>query len=174
MRMHAGSVEVSSRVVYSAGFAICTTMMLTALYLQYGIGLEPCPLCIFQRIVVVGLGLVFLAAAVHNPTGAGNRVYGALLTLLAVGGGAIAARHVWLQHLPEDQVPDCGPSLEYMLEAFPLGRTLELVFRGSGECARVLWRFLGLSIPGWTLLAFSAFAMLGIWLVLAPRRQPAE
>ena len=138
-------------------------MMGTALaYFQYYLQLEPCPLCIMQRVVVMSIAAVLLLAALHNPGGRGIRVYGVLVMLVAAIGAAIAGRHVWLQHLPPDQVPECGPGLDYILEVFPLSEALQMVLHGSGECAEVLWRFLGLSIPGWTLVAFSGFILYGL------------
>lgn len=134
-------------------------LMAFALYLQQALHLEPCPLCIFQRVFVMAIGAVALVAALHNPGLAGRRVYAGLLGLLAVGGGAVAARQVWLQHLPADQVPECGPGLDYMLESFPLGETLRLVLRGSGECAKVDWTFLGFSIAEWMLVVFAGFLL---------------
>jgi len=99
----------------------------------------------------------------------GRKVYGALVLVLGVLGVAVAGRHVWLQHLPADQVPECGPGLEYMLDAFPLSETLSMVFRGSGECAEVQWTFLGASIPEWTLINFVGFAAFGVYLLVTRR-----
>jgi disulfide bond formation protein DsbB len=113
--------------------------------------------------------MVLLVAAIHGPSGWGNRIYGGLITLIAGSGAAIAGRHVWLQSLPADQVPECGPTLDYILETFPLSKALQLVLRGSGECAKVEWQFLGISIPGWTLIAFSSFILFGLTLVLYRR-----
>lgn len=156
-----------TRMLYLLGFLACVGMMGTALvYFQHILQLEPCPLCILQRVVVIGLAGVFLLAAVHNPRGWGARVYGALVIAVAAAGAGIAGRHVWLQSLPADQVPECGPGLDYMLEVFPLTETLQMVLHGSGECAEVLWRFLGLSIPGWTLVAFSGFLLYGLLILL--------
>lgn len=107
-----------------------------------------------------------LVAAIHNPAALGRRIYGALTVALGVLGIIVAARHVWLQNLPPDQVPECGPGLAYMLEAFPLTEALELVFKGSGECAEVQWVFLGLSIPGWTLVIFVGLTLFGLALVV--------
>jgi len=141
-------------------------MMGTALlYFQHYLQLEPCPLCILQRAVVITLAAVQLVAFLHNPQGWGSRVYGILVTLVAATGAAIAGRHIWLQNLPPDQVPECGPGLDYILDAFPLNEALRMVLHGSGECAEVLWRFLGLSIPGWTLVAFSGFILYGLFIV---------
>ncbi len=132
-------------------------MLAFALYLQEALHLEPCPLCIFQRVFVMVIGTVAAVAAVHNPAALGRRLYAGLMGLLAVGGGAVAGRQVWLQHLPPDQVPECGPGLDYMLESFPLNETLQMVLRGSGECAKVDWTLLGFSIAEWMLVVFSGF-----------------
>jgi disulfide bond formation protein DsbB len=164
------------RTLYTLGFLMCVVMMGTALFFfQRFLGLEPCPLCILQRVVVISLGMVLLVAAIHGPSGWGNRVYGALIILVAGSGAAVAGRHVWLQSLPADQVPECGPTLDYILEVFPLSKALQLVLRGSGECAKIEWQFLGLSIPGWTLIAFSGFILFGLILLLHRRGgHPAE
>lgn len=161
------------RPLFLAGFAVCVLLIAAALYLQHVNGLEPCPLCILQRVAVMALGVVFLLGAIHNPRRIGRRIYGALVVLAAAAGGAVAARHVWLERLPEDQVPACGPGLDYILDNFPFTRALELILRGSGECAEVSWTMLGLSIPGWTLIAFAAFAVLGAFLLLRPSGRPS-
>jgi disulfide bond formation protein DsbB len=155
------------RILYALGFMGCVVMMGVALlYFQGFLGLEPCPLCVLQRVVVITLAIVLLAAAIHGPGGWGNRVYGALITLIAASGAAVAGRHVWLQSLPADRVPACGPGLDYILDVFPLDKAFQLVLHGSGECAKVQWRFLGLSISGWTLVAFSGFMVLGFMVLL--------
>lgn len=158
---------MSQRMLFFAGFLGCVLLIGIALYMQHGLGLEPCPLCIVQRVAVIGIGVVLLVAALHNPAGWGRRVYAGLAALVALVGLATAGRNVWLQHLPPDRVPDCGPGLDYMLEAFPLSRTLEMVFKGSGECAEVQWTFLGFSIPEWMLLVFGFYLLAGIYLALA-------
>ncbi len=111
---------------------------------------------------MIGLGAVFLFAALHNPRDLGARVYAVLIALTAGTGAAIAARQVWLQHLPPDQVPACGPGLNYILQAHPFLKALEVVFKGSGECATVGWTFLSLSIAQWSLIWFIILAILGI------------
>jgi disulfide bond formation protein DsbB len=123
-----------------------------ALFAEHVLGLEACPLCIFQRMAFIGLGLVFLVAGLHSPAGAMARVYAVLGAVVAAVGAVIAGRHVYIQSLPADQVPACGPGLDYIMDAFPLLDALELVFTGSGECAEVSWSFLGLSMPGWTFI----------------------
>ncbi len=152
------------RLLFLGGFAVCVALIAIALYFQYVMYLDPCPLCILQRVAVIALGVIFLAGALHDPARLGRRVYATLALLTAGIGAAIAGRHVWLENLPEDQVPACGPGLDYMLENFPLTRALEMILRGSGECAEVAWRFLGLSIPGWTLVAFIGFAAMALFL----------
>ena len=134
-----------------------------ALFAQHVLLLDPCPLCVFQRLAVICVGLVFLLAALHNPPGRGRIVYGSLLGLCTLGGAIVAGRHAWLQQLPEDKVPACGPGLDYMLETLPLAEALANVFQGSGECADVVWRFLGLSMPAWVLLWLLALGSVGIW-----------
>lgn len=138
-------------------------LILFALYLQHVVGEHPCPLCITQRLFVIGVGLLGLGAFLHNPGPAGRRVWSALQLLGALGGGGVAARHVWIQHLPADQVPACGPGLEYMFANFPFRQALELLFMGDGNCAEIGWTFLTLSIPAWTLVAFTGFALVALW-----------
>ncbi|MCC5795277.1 MAG: disulfide bond formation protein B [Chromatiales bacterium] len=145
-----------------AGAGICALLMGYALYAQHGLGLEPCPLCVFQRVAVAGLGLVFLLAALHGGRGLAARLWGVLLALVALAGMGVAGRHVWLQSLPPDQVPACGPGLDYMMEFLPLREVLALVLSGSGECAEVDWAFLGLSMPAWVFVALLVLGSAGL------------
>lgn len=161
----------SSRVAFAAGAMICIALLAYAYYLQYVKGLEPCPLCMVQRFFFYAVMALFIVAAIHGPRGSGALVYSALITLFAAGGAAAAGRQVWLQHLPPDKVPQCGPDLFFMLENFPLSRTWEKLFYGTGECAVVDWKFLGLSIAGWSLVWFIVLAIYA-WYA-ARRRQPA-
>jgi disulfide bond formation protein DsbB len=146
--------KLSSRYCYGLGFAICLALLGFALYLQYYEHQDPCPLCILQRIAFVALAGLFLAAALHGPGRVGSAIYSGLMVVTSAIGAAIAARHVWLQHAPRHQIPECGPGLEYMLRKLPLNQVLEKVLKGSGECAEVGWTFLGLSIAGWSLVWF--------------------
>ena len=107
-------LKLPARRLNLGGFVICASLLGYAYYMQLGAGLDPCPLCIFQRIGMIALGTVFLVAAVHNPQRLGQRIYGTLIALTALAGASVAGRHVWLQHLPPEQVPACGPDLEYM------------------------------------------------------------
>lgn len=157
-------LQWSFRSLMACGALICFTLIAYAYYLQTVKGLEPCPLCIFQRVGFMIVGAVMLLAALHSPERVGRRVYGLLASLAATAGGSVAARHIWLRHLPPDQVPACGPDLAFMLEAFPLGKTLKTVFTGSGECAKFDgWSFIGLDMPSWALIAFVGFFALSVF-----------
>lgn len=156
-----------SRLTNLGIFLAALGAMLAALWLQHYQHLEPCPLCIFQRYAMISLGLIALLAFLHGPKSAlGRRVYAGLTLLAALGGISVAARHVWLQHLPPEDVPACGPGLDYWMDTFPFHEVLMKVFKGSGECAVVDWTFLGLALPAWTLLAFSGFAAVALWQML--------
>ena len=146
----------------------CIAAMAGALYLQHVDGLEPCPLCIFQRIGVIAAALILLIATLHGPQRTGIRIYGALTGLAAIAGGAVSIRHIWLQNLPPDQVPACGPGLNYMLDVFPLQSVIQEVLAGSGECAEMDWSFLGLSLPAWSLVVFSGLLLVALVQLFRP------
>lgn len=144
----------------------CAGMVSYALYVQHFDFIDPCPLCVLQRIAYMWIGAVSLLAAIHNPGVTGRWIYGAGVILGGGAGLAVAGRHLWLQSLPADQVPDCGMGLNYMLDTMPFTDVLKEVFYGSGECAEVHWTFLGLSMPGWTFLwylAFTAGTIIVLW-----------
>ena len=146
----------SRRAAYFLGFLVCAALMAFALYLQYAMDLEPCPLCVFQRVAMIATGVVFLVAALHNPGRRGAAFYG-VLTLIAAGIGAgLAAWQVWIQGQPKGSVPSCGMGLDYMLDTLPLTDVISRVLKGSGECAEQGWVFLGLAIPSWTFVFFVA------------------
>ncbi len=153
------------RQVFASLLIACIAAMGFALYLQYAVHLQPCPLCIFQRLAMMGVGTVALIATLHQGGLWARRFYASLIVLIAGAGAGIALRHVWLQHLPADQVPDCGPGLNYMLQVFPLHKVLDMVLRGSGECAKVDWTLFGFSLPELSLVAFIAIAVLAIGLL---------
>jgi protein dithiol:quinone oxidoreductase len=160
---------MTARIGYGLGFVICAGLLAFALYLQYVEHQDPCPLCILQRVAFIAMMVVFLFGALHGPRRRGAIVYSTLLFVIAGVGGAIAGRQVWLQHLPPSQVPACGPGLEYMLEQFPLGQALQKIFAGSGECAEAGWRFLGVTIAGWSL---AWFVLLALFAVIVAARAP--
>ena len=151
---------MNARMANALGALGCAGLMAYALYAQHVLGLEPCPLCIFQRMAVIALGCVFLIAAAHPAGAVGRRIYAVLLGGVALAGIGIAGRHVWLTMLPPERVPACGPGLDFMLESFPLREVLATVLSGSGECATVDWHFLGLSMPAWVLVDLLC---LGAW-----------
>ncbi|HQV41812.1 MAG: disulfide bond formation protein B [Moraxellaceae bacterium] len=137
-----------------------------ALWLQYYQQLEPCPLCIFQRMAMMATSAVVLLAFLHGPARVGRRVYAGFTLLTSLAGVAVAGRHVWLQNLPPDQVPSCGPGLDYWLDTFPLFEVIGKVLRGSGECAAIEGAFMGITLPGWTLVVFVGLAALAVWQLL--------
>jgi disulfide bond formation protein DsbB len=145
------------------GFAACAGLLAYAYYAQYMLHLEPCPLCIFQRVGVFALGLVFLIAAAHDPVGWGRRVYALLAGLAALATIGVAVRHLYIQSAPEGSVPACGASLDFMLKVFSLSEVLVKVLTGSGECAKVTWTFLGLAMPGWVLIAALTLGAYALW-----------
>jgi disulfide bond formation protein DsbB len=138
----------------------CAGLLGYAYWLQFREFLDPCPLCIFQRLAFAALGAVALVGALHNPRGFGRKAYALLGALVALTGAAIAARHVWIQSLPPDRVPECGPGLDFMLANLPFIEALQKALTGSGECAAVAWSFMGLSMPWWTLLWYLALGAL--------------
>ena len=164
------NAQPSIRPLFFVGFILCALMVAFALFSQYYLDLEPCPLCIFQRVAVMALGAIFLLGTIHNPaTSFGRRAYGQLIVIAALLGAAVAGRHSWLQHLPPEKVPSCGPGLSYWLDNLPMTSVLNKVFAGSGECAEVEWSMFGLSMPEWTLVAFIAFALYGFKVLIKGR-----
>lgn len=160
--MTANPLHWSFRAQCLSGFAICVALLGFAIYSQLQWGLEPCPLCIFQRIVFATLGLVFLVAGVHAPRkAAGRGVYGGLGFLAAAVGIGIAGRHLWLQ-LDPPAIPGCGPPLEFMRETMSTSNVIRRVLTGSGDCGNVDWTFLGLSMPAWSLVWFVLLAILAL------------
>jgi disulfide bond formation protein DsbB len=156
-------VPLTRRQVNFGGALACALLLAYAYYLQHFQGLEPCPLCIFQRVAVFALGGIFLIATLHDPQKTGARVYGVLLDLVALAGIGVAIRHIYIQSLPPGTVPSCGATLDYMLEVFPLVDVIRTVLTGSGECGLVDWTFVGLSMPWWVLITLTVLGGLGIF-----------
>lgn len=154
----------SGRAGYFLGFIGCFGSVALALLIQTHYQLNPCPLCISQRLVLMGLGLLFLMAAIHNPARLGRKIYALLQVLTALGGASVALRHWWLQAHRESMIADCGVGFDYMFENFPLQKALSLVFRGTGDCAAIDWTFLGITIPQLALITFVGFAGYAIFL----------
>lgn len=158
----------STRRLYLAGAIVVVLMFASALYLQYVLRQEPCPLCMVQRVIFITIGIIFFIAALHNPRHIGARVYSGLIALLSLSGIGVASRHIWIQHLPKDQVPACGPGLDFMLENFPMSEVWQELMHGSGECAAKGWTFLTLGIPEWALVSY---VLLGVWALLVALRR---
>lgn len=159
-------LRFNSRIWFFLGFLGCVFLLSMGAYFQFVGGLAPCPLCISQRIAILLTGLVFLIATIHNPQQTGVTTYSILGTVTALCGASISTRHIWIQHLPPDKVPECGPGLDYVLQNFPLFETIKLMLNGTGDCAKIDWTLFGFSMPEWTLLAFlmlAALSFLQIW-----------
>ena len=144
----------NSRKFFIVIFTICIGLLIFGLYLEHVHGLEACPLCIFQRIAYTVIIFIALIGAIHNPRNLLQNIYKLLMVISSITGAAIAGRQIWLQHLPPELVPECGPGLDYMFNVFPFREALKMIFTGSGECAEVKWRFIGLSIAEWSLIMF--------------------
>jgi len=154
----------SKRTEFFLGFLACFSMLAVGAYFQFVESMEPCPLCISQRIAILITGIILLIASIHNPSSSkGIRSYAFSGAITALIGSGISARHVWLQNLPPEEVPECSPGLGYIFENFPLTETFKLMLNGTGECADVLWTLFGISIPGWTFVAFIALAILSLF-----------
>ena len=155
---------VTRRHLLLTGFLISVLLIVYVLYAQYVLGLEPCPLCILQRVAVIALGLSFLLLALRPPQRKQAKLLASLLLMMISSAGAgIAARHVWIQNLPPDKVPGCGPGLDFMMANFPLSEVLEMVFSGSGECAEISWSFAFLSMPAWVIIWLIVLGSFGVW-----------
>ena len=150
-------------------FLACVALMAYALYAEHVLHLEPCPLCIFQRIAVIVLGIVSLGIALIGPKGSRGRGLSGVVALVpALAGAGVAARHVWIQHLPPDQVPSCGPPFAFLRETLPFMALVRKVLTGDGQCAKIEWTFLGQSMPVWTLVSF---VVLALWIAFAAFRR---
>lgn len=156
----------SSRLLFSLAFLGCAGVIAIALYLEHVVGLVPCPLCYVQRVAVILFGVVCLLAALHNPARLGQRIYAALSALAAGLGIAAAGRQIWLQGLPEDQLPACLPSLDYMLEAFPLQDIISKMLHGTADCAEVTWTLLGFNLAEFSLLSFIIMLLFSVFITL--------
>lgn len=162
---------LTSRSLFGLLFAVCVGLIGFALYLQHALGLEPCPMCILQRYAFIAIALVALIATIHKPQGRTLIAYSASIVLLAVAGGAIAIRHSWLQHFPPPSF-SCGADLGYLLNTFPLAKALPAIFEGTGECSKIDWSFLGLTIPEWALVWFVLLAAAA--LIIAMKSRPTD
>lgn len=158
------------RIMNLIAMLLCTSMLIIAGYLQFSKGLEPCPLCIVQRFLIILLAVIFLIGFLHKSTTKGwVRFHGFLVCFFAGSGAASAARQVYLQTLPSNQLPPCLPNLSYILEKLSWSDAVKFLVRGSADCAQVKWTLFHLSIPEWTLGAFLLFTLLGLWWLFKAR-----
>jgi protein dithiol:quinone oxidoreductase len=162
------------RLVNVAGFAVCAALLAYALYAQFELGIDPCPLCIFQRIGVALLGIAFLLAALHHPRGRGRYVYALAIGVCALATIGVAARHLYVQSLPPGSLPSCGAPLAVLLKFTPVLQVIRKVLTGSGECAQVNWSFLGLAMPAWVLLWALLLGAVGVSANVRPARAAAR
>lgn len=158
---------LSFRTLYLLGFLACAALLGYAYYVQFDLGIEPCPLCIFQRIAVLAMGVFFLIGALHGPKAGGRRIYALLVLLGACAGAAIAGYHIWVQHQPPDPLAGCTPGWNYWVENFSLSyawsKTIQQAFVGHADCAEVNWTFLGLAMPFWTMVSFAVLGIGALW-----------
>jgi len=138
-------------------------ILIAVFYFQHYLQLEPCYLCITQRVFVIAIATICAAALVHNPSNRGQQAYACLSTLMALIGGYFSAKQLWLQNLPEDRVPACGIPVDYLFDVFSLSEAISHLLRGDGNCAEVQWQLLGISMPGWVLMAFIGYAAVGLF-----------
>lgn len=165
--------DTAPRAVLGLVCAACLALLAFGLYLQHVVGLEPCPMCIVQRYAMVLIAIVAGVTAALRSRGA-HLTGGLLIALLAGFGAFVAARQSWLQWYPPE-IASCGRDFYGMIETFPLKRAIPMIFRGSGDCTKVDWSFLGGSIANWSFAWFVAFFVVGIALFLRQlRRKPAR
>lgn len=156
------------RLLFGAVLAGCLCLIAFASYLQHVRHIEPCPLCILQRMAFIATGMTALVAVLHNPAGWGSRIYAGLMLITAGAGATVSGRQIWLQYHPPTSIA-CGPDLEFMLDSFPLTQALPMLFKGTGDCAKVEWTLLGLSIPEWAAISFAGIIVVSLALVVARR-----
>lgn len=161
---------LSARRFHGLVAFISFALLGVAFYMEYQMGLEPCPLCMLQRIVFLCVGVVSLLSSLTGSHLA-RKYFSWFVAVLSLAGAALAIRHLYLQSLPEDQLPACLPGLSYMFEVFPWQEIMQAMIMGTGECGDVVWTFLGISIPGWTLVAFVGMALINIVIALTTRKK---
>lgn len=160
---------LTSRIAYFLGFFVSFGLVGFALYIQQKDGLEPCPLCISQRIAYMATGIMFLLAGVINPKAMGRKIFAGLQLIAALTGAGVALRHMWIQAHADEVMAECGAGFSYIFERFPFKKALELVFKGTGECTAIDWKMLGLTIPQWSLICFSGLAVYAVLIVISKK-----
>ena len=158
---------LSGRSGYLIGFAGCIGTVILALVIQTQYKLEPCPLCITQRMFFMGLGVLFLIGAFVKLASLMQKIFTLLQVVTALGGAGWAIRHWYLQAHKGEIIADCGVGFDYMFENFPLKKMFTLIFKGTGDCAAIDWTFLGLTLPQLALITFAGFGVYAVWLLKA-------
>ncbi len=161
---------ITSRQIFLLIFLVCAVLLGFGFYLQYVEGLDPCILCMIQRVFFILVGVTALMGFLHNPAAAGIRIYASFTALFAACGAGIAGRQIWLQHLPPEKVPECGGDLFFLLEVYPLGEAILNALKGTGDCAEVVWTFLGFSIPEWAFVLFLGIFLISLYILFRPRK----
>ena len=156
------TLGVSRRQANAVGALACAAMMGFALYAQYVLHLQPCNMCVLQRIAVIALGLVFLVAALHDPAALGARAYALVIAAVALAGVAVAARHIWMSMQPLGSLPSCGADFYTMIDMLPVTEVVAKIWNGGGECQIVQWRLLGLSMQTWVLIGAAGLGLVGV------------
>ena len=152
------------RAQYLTGFVLCALLLAYAFYEQFQMHVEPCPMCIFQRLAFIGMGIFFLIGSLHSPGPKGRRVYAMLVGVMALVGIGVALNHLRMQFTPHDPLMGgCGPGLSYMLDNFPINEALKKAFTGSGDCGDINWTFLGITMPGWCLIWYVILGAGAVW-----------
>jgi protein dithiol:quinone oxidoreductase len=155
-------IGMTPRHYYLSLFLVTSALFVGSLLLQYGFRLEPCALCMIDRVLVFVLAMLYLVACLHQPSAQGQWVYRLLGLCLVALGLFTTGRHLWIMHLPPEQMPSCTPSLEYLIETLPLHEAIMVLFQGSKECGENVRPFLGLSLPAWTFVGFCVIGILNI------------
>jgi len=163
-------LPISNKTLSLLVFLSCAALLATAYYFEYVLYMDPCPLCIMQRIAVLLVGLAGLAGFLFARNQIARMVSSGFMLLSALLGIGVAGRHVWIQGLPADEVPTCGPSLEYMVDTLPWAEVLTVMLRGNGNCADLQWSFIGLSMPQWMIVWFIGFAITAVYMIISAKK----
>lgn len=155
-------MRITFRGLYFIGLICCLFLLGAALFFQLVLGLEPCPLCVLTRMIIIGLAIIYLIGMLHKCKKLGQQLYTLITSSLCLTGLGLSIRHVWIQNLPPDQVPACGPSFDYLVQTMPFTEAIAIILTGSGECAKVDWAFLGGSIPAWMIGVFMGLLALNL------------
>lgn len=164
-------MKLSFRLLFISGFSLCVLLLASAYFMEYVLGLEPCPLCIFQRFAFYGMGFFFLLGAIHNCQSFGRYIYAFHTSLFSLIGIGLASRQVWLQHLPPEALPSCTASLDRLMTLYPILDVLKIVLEGSPECTENDFTILYLTLPEWTLLTFIALLIYSIGIMVGQKKR---